>query len=264
MPFQGIPRVVVAAIAAGLVCQGASTLDAQRANSPQPEMYRLNLVTVKRGMMPDFIKFQAAEMVPALKKGGIPARMVWTSGEFGETHRLAAFVPVKDMAQYDGPSPLVAALGEGAAALNARNASFTESNTYVLVRTRPDLSYVPDPKAPPAALAVVSEVEVMGGRRQDFEATLKKEVLPLMQQAKVRSYSVLEVVLGGNVGTYYTSIGYDSYAALGKGHPFEVVVGPGGSAKIEAKFTGIVKNLTRTVVRFNPDLSFTTAPGTSN
>ena len=265
MLWKGIPRVVIVVVASAAAALLSPALQAQRPSPGQPELYRMALITVKSGMMPQFTELQTSEYNPALKKGGLTQRSVYTSGVFGDPDKFASFSPIKDLADLDNPTPLVKALGEpGAAALIARASGMVESQRVMLIRTRPDLSYIPDPKAPPAPLALVSEVEVVAGRRSDFEMAIKKEVTPVMQQAKVRSYSVLEVVAGGNIGTYFTSIGYDSYAAIGKGHPFEVVLGPGGSAKIEAKFVGIVKNLQRSVVRHRPEMSFMTATGTSN
>ena len=50
---------------------------------------------------------------------------------------------------------------------------------------------------------------------------------PPMQKAQVRGYHVMEVVYGENTGGYITAVGMDSYAAIGKGHPFEIALGEG-------------------------------------
>ena len=100
------------------------------------------------------------------------------------------------------------------------------------------------------------------GRRAEFEALIQKEVLPVMQQAKVRSYSVLEVVYGDSAGKYMTAIGYDTYEAIGKGHPFVTVLGEDGARRLDAKFTGIVTHLERFIVRHRPDLSWAPKAGT--
>ena len=155
---------------------------------------------------------------------------------------------------------MVRALGQdGAAALNAKTATMIASRRTMLVRVRPDLSMPGDPKAGPAKLALVSDVDTAPGRRTEFEALVKKEVLPVMQQAKVRSYSVLQVVYGDSAGKYMTAIGYDSYEAMSKGHPFIAVLGEEGARRLDAKFAGVVTHVERFIARHRPELSW--APG---
>jgi hypothetical protein len=52
-----------------------------------------------------------------------------------------------------------------------------------------------------------------------------------MQQAKPKSYSVIEIVYGDSAGGYITAIGYDNYEAIGKGHPFQTALGEDGSIR---------------------------------
>jgi hypothetical protein len=168
------------------------------------------------------------------------------------------------MAQFDGPGPLVKALGEaGAAALNAKVAKLAEGMGANIVRTRPDLSYLPDPKAPPAPLSIISIVDVAPGKRIEFEAFIKRDVLPAIQQAKAKSYWVAEVMFGEHTGGYISAIGYDTYEAIGKGHPFVIALGEEGSRKLEAKAAGIVTKLHRFISRYRPELSWTAGAGSN-
>ena len=68
---------------------------------------------------------------------------------------------------------------------------------------------------------------------------LKKEVVPVMQQAKVRGYVVTEYSTAGTWGRTIPAIFYDTYETLGKGHPFQVALGEDGARRLEAKFAGI-------------------------
>ena len=111
---------------------------------------------------------------------------------------------------------------------------------------------------------LVSHVDTAVGRRDEFENLVRKEVLPLMQKAKVRSYWVGQVLYGDSVGMYVTAIGYDNYAALDKGHPFIQVLGDDGARRLEAKFAGIVTRTERFIARHCPNLSFTAAKPGSN
>lgn len=255
----------------GVVCSFATLIAASvflAAQAPKPtgpQLLMASLVTVKPGMGPEYTDIQVKEVIPALKKAGAPGRQVWSSGVFGDAGGFAVFTPVTDMAQFDKSSPLAQALGEqGAAALAAKTAKLVESRRTMLMRTRPDLSYEPNPGGPPAPLALVTGVDVAPGRKGDFEAFIKKEVLPAMQQAKVKSYAVLEVVYGDSINTYFTAIGYDDYASMGKGHPFQIALGDEGARKLEAKVGGIIVHVERFVSRYREDLSFAAAKPSSN
>jgi hypothetical protein len=83
-----------------------------------------------------------------------------------------------------------------------------------------------------------------------------------MQQAKAKSYSVVEVVYGDPAGAYVTAVGYDTHEAIGKGHPFQLALGEDGARKLEAKATGIVSRLERFISRHRPELSWSAQPGT--
>jgi hypothetical protein len=125
----------------------------------------------------------------------------------------------------------------------------------MIVRRRPDLSYVPNPTMT-APLAIITLVDVTPGRAGDFEAFIKKEVLPAMQQAKVKSYTVLQVVYGDSINAYVTAVGYDTYESIGKGHPFEIALGDDGVRKLDAKIAGITQRIERFISRHRPDLSW--------
>jgi hypothetical protein len=229
----------------------------------QPQMLAMTVVTVVPGMGAEYSDYQMKEVMPALRKGGSPGRDAFSTGVFGEAGVFAFFAPVADMAQFDGPGPMAKALGqEAAAALGLKGSKLVASRRVMLVRTRPDLGYQPTPGAEPSRLYVISEVQVAPGRRTEFEAIVKKEVVPAMRKAQVKAYHVLEVVYGGPAGSYTTAIGYDSYADIGKGHPFQIAFGEEGARKFEAKVAGIVTHVERFVTRHRPDLSFKAAGGT--
>jgi len=230
----------------------------------QPQMFQMVIVSVIPGMGNAYEDFQKTEVIPALKKGGVAARDGYSSGVFGTNNTFAFFRPLTDLSGFDGDSPMVKALGaEGAAALAQKAGKLTAQRRVLLVRTRPDLSYVPNPTAPHSPLAVVSKVGIVQGRRADFEALIKKDVLPAMKKANVKAYTVLEVLNGDDVNTYYSAIGYDTYAAIGKGHPFQIALGEEGARNLETRSAGIVTHLEREIVRYRADLSFNVKAGTN-
>jgi hypothetical protein len=238
------------------------TLAQTKTASQESQWLMVSIVKVNPGANAEYIDLQTKEVMPAQKKGGSAGRQAWSSGVSGPPREFVYLAPIVSFAQFDKPSPLVAALGqEGANALNAKISRLADPQRTMIVRTRPDLSYQPDPTAPPSALALVTIVDVVPGRRGDFEAFVKKEVLPAMQQAKVKSYSVLEIVYGDSTNGYITAVGYHNYEAIGKGHPFQIALGEDGARKLDAKVTGIISRVERFISRYRPGLSWSATPG---
>jgi hypothetical protein len=252
------------AILGALVVMGTIATSAQQKPASQDSQWLMVSVTkLAPGATAEYIDVQTKEVMPAQRKGGSPGRQAWSSGISGPPREFVYITPITSFAQFDKPSPMVTALGQqGADALNAKLAKLADPQKTMIVRTRPDLSYQPNPSAAPSALALVSIVDVVPGRRIDFEAFIKKDVVPAMQQAKVKGYSVMEIVYGDSVGGYVTAVGYDTYEAIGKGHPFQTALGEDGARKLETKVTGIVSHLERFISRYRSELSWSAAtPG---
>ena len=256
-------RQLFAPVILGLLVAGASVALAQtKSASKDPQWMMVTITKLNPGVTAEYIDLQTKEVVPAQKKGGGAGRQAWSSGVSGPPREFVYISPIISFAQFDKPAPLVTALGQaGADALNAKVAKLADPQKTMIVRTRPDLSYQPNPSAPPSALALVSIVDIVPGRRTDFEALIKKEVLPAMQQAKVKGYSVFEIVYGDSANGYITAVGYDNYEAIGKGHPFQTALGEDGARKLEAKVAGIVSHIERFISRYRPELSWSATPG---
>jgi hypothetical protein len=228
----------------------------------QPQLALISFTKVRPAMGPKFVDLQTKEVMPAQKKGGSPGRQAFSSGIAGAPGEFVFVTPITNMAMFDEQPPMRKALGdEGAAALNQKLAEVSEPMGSLVARMRPDLSYVPDPKAPPSPLGVITIVELVPGKRAGFETFLKTDVVPAMQKAKVRGYHVMEIVFGENTGGYITVVGMESYAEIGKGHPFEIALGEGGSQKMEVKAAGLITKIHRFISRHRPELSW--SPSTS-
>jgi hypothetical protein len=243
----------------GLLVATAVVLTSAQTAKPAAEQSRLvqaTLVTVQPGMIAEYVDYQKNDVMPALKNGGARGRTAFSNGAFGEGGAFAFFAPIASLADYDSQNPVQKALGEqGAAQLLAKGGKLLTARRVLLIRTRPDLGIAGDPKASMAPLVLVTELHVAPGRRIEFESLLKREIVPVLQQAKVKGYEVLEVVYGDEAGTFFTSIPYDSYEAIGKGHPLQVVLGDEGMKRVEAKFTGIITHLERFIAKYREDLS---------
>ena len=273
MKRAGLFRVPVATLAvAGVLWLGhvvtAQTTapkpaQASGAAAEAPRFLSVNIVQLKPELVTEWQDFQVKEAIPTLKKGGVTARDAWQT-VIGETFQYAFVSPIENLAVRDGPSPIVKALGqEGARAYGLKNRRFvTGVRTYV-VRTRPDLSYAP-PRTGPPKLAVLSALSITPGRMLDYENHVKTEVLPIHTKAQSLGYLVSQTVFGGDGNGFVTLNLVDTFADLDKGPAATRVLGAEGAAKLAAKTAGIIAHVERSVIRYDPDLSFTVASSSTS
>jgi hypothetical protein len=225
----------------------------------QRDSLQITIAKIKPDMLDQWLEFQKTETIPMLKKAGVPSREAWQTAIFGEGFMYAFVTPIENFAQYDGDAPAVRALGaEGARAYGEKNRRFLDSTRSFFAQTRPDLSS-PIKMTTPPKIAVLSDIGIAVGKAAEYEAFVKADVLPVMRKAKL-GYVVAQTMLGGDVNEYSSLIFYDSFADLGKGTPFQRVLGAEGERQIAAKAAAFVRKIERSVLRYVPDLSFSTAP----
>jgi hypothetical protein len=254
--------VMVAGVALAMSAAGA--VGQAQAPAESPQLISVTFAQVKPSAWSQFMDMQRDESVPMLKKAGLPWRVVWSSGVFAEGFTAVSVTPIASMAQYDQPGPAMRVLGEeGARAYNAKlREMFTESRTF-LMRTRPDMSFRTDPNATPR-MAVVTTVSVVPGRTADFEALIKSDVVPALKKAGVKTYSVSQTVLGGDVNEYTLLMHFDNFAAMDQPWGLEKALGQDGALALVKKFSGIIAHQERRFMRHMPEMSFQTAtPQTS-
>jgi hypothetical protein len=227
--------------------------------APKREMIQVTVVKVKPDLLNEWLEFQKNETIPMLKKAGAIRRDAWQTGIFGESGMYAFVVPIENFNQYDGDNPPLRALGaDGARAYAERNRRFIVSSHTYADQTRPDLGYEIKMSGPPK-LALLSNVRIALGKGSDYEALVKSDVLPVMRKARL-GYAVSQTVLGGDINEFTTLIFYDTFADIGKGHPFDRILGADGSRQLTAKAVGIVTHVERSIVRYVPELSFAPRP----
>jgi hypothetical protein len=227
--------------------------------APKREMIQVTVVTVKPDLLNEWLEFQKNETIPMLKKAGALRRDAWQTGIFGEAGMYAFVVPIENFNQYDGDNPPLRALGaDGARAYAEKNRRFIVSSHTYAEQTRPDLGYEVKMSGPPK-LALLSNVRIALGKGSEYEALVKSDVLPVMRRAHL-GYVVSQTVLGGDINEFTTLIFYDTFADIGKGHPFDRILGADGSRQLTAKAVGIVTHVERSIVRYVPDLSFAPRP----
>jgi len=264
--YACVALVACAAIAPLSPAQAPATAKPQATTQParpQPaakrESIQITLMKIKPEMLDQWLEFQKNESIPMLRKSGLKSRDAWTTATFGEGFTYAFVTPIENFAQYDGDSRPLQALGaDGARAYGEKNRRFVESTHTYFAQTRPDLSNDVKMAAAPK-LALLSTVQVAMGKGPDYEAFVKSDVLPVMRKAKL-GYALSQTVLGGDVNQVSTLVFYDSFAEIGKGNPFQRVLGAEGERQLQLKAAAFVTRLERNIIRYVPELSFAARP----
>ena len=234
------------------------------ADAAPPQWSSIAVIRVKPDMVTEWQDLQKNVVNPALKKAGVKERGIFETAVFGNSFEYVVITPITSFAQYDEPVGLLRkTLGEDAYRdyLTKSRRCVSSVQTFAEL-SRLDLSYMGKmaTRTGPPKLAVVTSLSVVPGRAAEFEKLVKTEVLPVMKKADVIGYFVSQSMFGGDAWGYTSVVFWDSFADIGKGSPFERVLGPAGSAALFAKLAGLVARQERVIARYNADLSFATAP----
>ena len=216
----------------------------------------VTVVQIKPELVNDWLEFQKAETIPTLQKGGIKQRTGLTTA-VGQSFEYVFLTPMANLAERDGDSPIVKALGqEGARAYAQKNRKFMASQRTHIVRFRTDLTYQPDPAAQ-LPLAVVSDYSLVAGRTADFENYIRTDLTPAHKQLKTGGFLVYQELFGGDGNAFVIATPVRAFADLDQGPAIQRAYGQARAAAIQQKLNGIVAHVERTLSRMVPELTFT-------
>jgi hypothetical protein len=256
----GSPRVRLALVLSAVTACAALPPLAAQTPAPDPmksRLLQLTIATLRPDMVKTYIDYQKSDVIPALQKGGVKWRDSWRTASFGDIFQVAHVTDVTSLDQYDAPPPARKALGdEGYAAYQAKIGSMVSSVRTYLIRTRPDLSYMPDPAAPQPKMAILTTIEVAPDKIAEYEAFIKSDWIPALKTGGGKLYEVSQVVYGGSLSQYFSLVGVDSFADIAKGHPVTRALGEEGMIKLTAKVGSYTRRVERTIIRLDPDLTF--------
>jgi hypothetical protein len=248
---------------------GSTPKSATQTRAPSPAaadiasmpLFAVMITQVKPDMLLEWQEFQKKETIPTLQKGGVKQRSAFQT-VIGPAFEYAFLTPMANLAERDGDSPQVKALGaEGARAMGDRARRLIASTRSFVVRQRTDLSWAPSMAGNP--VAVISDYSIAAGKTQEFENYIKTELMPAHKQVKSPGFSVFQTLFGG-APTFVVATMAPNMAALDQGPAIARAFGQAGAARAQQKLTGVVTHVERTVVRVVPDLSFGAAPPTNS
>ena len=146
-----------------------------------PTTLRVTVTQVKADMLDEWLQLQKNELVPALKKGGVKTRTVYSSGLFGTTGEFLSITPIEKFADFDNPNPQTRALGaEGAAKLTAKLRKCIASQHSYLITRMEDLG---NTTPTPPNFLVSTRVRIPVGKIAEFQNIVKTELTPIYKKA---------------------------------------------------------------------------------
>jgi hypothetical protein len=246
--------------AAGQSGQRSASQAAAMPTTPRA-WYAVNVVTVKRETAAEWREFQRTQTIPMQQKGGVRLRDTWQSGApFGEGLTYAIVTAIDKFEDYDKP-PLVSRVlsGDALRAFQEKNNQLVASNHTYALQDRAELSIAPNATMKPVG-AILTEVTVVSGHADQYEAYIKNDLLPVLKKANVPGFVVTRTVFGGNANEYHTVQYLESFAEIDKGPATLRVLGAAGQQALIAKSTPHIASVNRNLLRYVPDLSFRARP----
>ena len=217
---------------------------------------RVDYLQVLPRELDEFIELQLEEVNPALQRAGVPWRSAWRTAEFGNTYERLFVTPLESLAELDFGGPLARVLEpERLARIRDRVRRTLSSRQSYAVRYRADLSVESDDVSG-LSLAWITNVQVAPGRNPDWEAFLRENT-PQFRGADV-VFGIYERVFGPGPSVWQIVENHASFAELDRPTILQRTFGERAD-EVAARLTDVVLSVERTVLRYDPELSFSAA-----
>jgi len=215
--------------------------------------YRVQVVQVRPEKVTDFVELYRNEINPALRRGGgVPWRSAWRAGQFGDTYERQFITPLNGFNELDGGSPLARALGQrDYDRVLDKLRETSEGRQAYAVRYRQDLSVESDDVSG-LSIARVTNVEVAAGRGAEFEAFLRDNVATFRDAGVV--FGIYQRQFGPGPVMWQIVENLRSYGELSRGGILRAF---GDDSSAAEQLAGVVTSVERTVLEYDPELSFT-------
>ncbi len=247
--------------ATALLAQGGGRATQAPAAAAQRNWYSVTITAVKPDHAAEWTEIQKSQTIPMQQKGGITSRGTWQSGApFGDGNTYAVVTPIDKFATYDMPPMALRVLGDGPGrAYQNKLAAITLSRRTFAMQDRAELTILPAPNAKFVA-AILTDVTIVSGHQQQYEAYIKDDLLPLMKKDNAPGFAVFRTVFGGNANEYHEVTYLNSFADIDRGPAQVRLLNPAERAAMAAKITPHVEHIERTILRYMPDLSYQPKP----
>jgi hypothetical protein len=251
------------AIFAFALCASKLAFGQTTANQPaaKRQWFYVLEFNLKPGVANEYYEFRAKERIPALKKAGYKRQEFWVPA-IGAGGKIFTVEPLDDLSGFDQPqNRLTKALGEaGARALGIKTSQFSAGGGHTwLLRSLPDLSWMPKLEAPPK-FAIVARMKIARGQQTEYLNYLRDYYLNVVKKSGALGYSLSQVVYGGDPLEYVSVTYFNSFAELEKNDPgtnavATRAVGAETVQKNLNRLNGVMIDYERNILRLRADLS---------
>lgn len=233
------------------------------ADGPQSEVsgqtgqwMRVDIVQLLPDRLDDYLELQFDIVNPALRRAGVEYRSAWRTAEFGNTYERLFVTPIDNFSDYDSGGPLARAMApDDLLIIRDRVRRCTASRKSYAIRYHPSLSVdVNDPSG--LFLARVVTVQIVPGQGSAWEAFLKNHRETFRDTGL--AFDVYERVFGPGPASWQIVENYSSYASLEQPTILERAFRNHADG-VSAELNGVVMSVERTVLRYDPELSFSIA-----
>ena len=249
-------RLAVVSLAAAVaVVLIAGSVPVTRAQEAMPWM-RVDVMEVLPRELDEFIEVQIEHVNPALQRAGVPWRSAWRTAEFGNVYERTFVTPMEDLAELDRGGPLALTLNRGdRERLDERVRRTISGHRSYALRYRPQLS-VETENPGGLSLAWITSLEVAPGRLADWQAFMQQR-LPQIRGENV-VFGVYERYLGTGAAVWQLVENHASFTELDRPTIMQRALGE-RTSNVAAGLAGVVLSVERTVLRYDPELSFSDA-----
>lgn len=255
---SNVTRWIVAAstiAAVALVLAGTSS-DARAQDADVGSWMRVDIVQILPRELDEYIEIQLEDVNPALRRAGVPWRSAWSTAEFGNTYERLFVTPISSMGEFDTGGPLARALDpDRLGRIRDRVRQTLAGRQSYAIRYHPELSIESDDVSG-LSLARVTTVQVAPGRVADWQEFLRDN-LPLFEGANI-VFGVYERFFGPGPSTWQIVENHASFAELDEPGIIARTFGEQAS-EVAARLSGVLLAVERSVLRYDPELSFSAA-----
>jgi len=261
-----IPKVVASihALVVGLIviaAGGQVLTQSQPAAQAPPARTRVQTVQIKPEMLRAWLDLNRTEVIPGLKKAGVAWRWVYSNGgPVGPGFTFTLVTPLTNYAQFDDGPALRKAMGPEAYARYQDKERTMIAGTSAYVQTLVQNASIVSGSSTAPPLAVVTTIQLLPGRGQEFATLTASDFVPAMKKAGATDYWVFATNIGGPPGQRTIVQPLSKWADLDAQNPLARALGAEAAQKLNQKRVQLTASAVTTVVSFAPELSFGAPP----
>jgi hypothetical protein len=264
--MKKLPKVVasIRALVASVIVVGTGApllTQSQPGAQAPPVRTRVQTVQVKPEMVGAWMELHRTEVIPALKKAGVPWRWAFSNGgPVGPGFTYTIVTPVANFAQFDAGPALRRGMTPEAYTRYLEKERTMLVGTSASVQTLVQNASIVSGSSTPPPIAVVTTIQLLPGRGQEFASITAADFVPAMKKGGATDYWVFATNFGGPIAERTIVQPLSKWADLDSPNPLVRAIGQEGAQKLNQKRVPLIASSVTTVLSYVADLSFGAPP----